>query len=65
MLYYSAFSEPEINDIKYAFVERLGAECAAADIPFFLELVSYVDGMDIWIPGIRPQKAGARLERDD
>jgi tagatose 1,6-diphosphate aldolase len=46
LLYYSAFSEPEINDIKYAFVERVGAECAAADIPFFLELVSYADGLD-------------------
>ena len=46
LLYYSASSEPEINDIKYAFVERLGAECAALDVPFFLELVSYADGVD-------------------
>ena len=46
LLYYSAVSEPAINDIKYAFIERLGAECAALDVPFFLELVSYVDGMD-------------------
>jgi tagatose 1,6-diphosphate aldolase len=46
LLYYSASSEPEINDIKYAFVERLGAECAALDVPFFLELVSYADGID-------------------
>jgi tagatose 1,6-diphosphate aldolase len=46
LLYYSAFSENEINDIKYAFIERLGAECAAADVPFFLELVSYADGID-------------------
>ena len=46
LLYYSASSEPAINDIKYAFVERIGAECAASDVPFFLELVSYVDGLD-------------------
>jgi tagatose 1,6-diphosphate aldolase len=46
LLYYSAFSEPAINDIKYAFVERIGAECVAADVPFFLELVSYADGID-------------------
>jgi tagatose 1,6-diphosphate aldolase len=46
LLYYSALSEPAINDIKYAFVERIGAECAASDVPFFLELVSYVDGLD-------------------
>jgi tagatose 1,6-diphosphate aldolase len=46
LLYYSAFSEPAINDIKHAFVERIGGECAAADVPFFLELVSYADGID-------------------
>lgn len=56
LLYYSAVSEPEINDIKYAFVERLGAECAAADVPFFLELVSYVDGMDIKSPEFARKK---------
>ncbi|MGA2421619.1 MAG: tagatose 1,6-diphosphate aldolase [Candidatus Acidiferrum sp.] len=46
LLYYSTASETSINDQKHAFVERVGAECAAADIPFFLELVSYADGMD-------------------
>jgi tagatose 1,6-diphosphate aldolase len=38
-------SSSEINEIKQAFVERVGAECAAADIPFFLELVSYAEGL--------------------
>jgi tagatose 1,6-diphosphate aldolase len=56
LLYYSAFSEPAINDIKYAFVERIGAECAAADIPFFLELVSYVDGVDTKSPEFARKK---------
>jgi tagatose 1,6-diphosphate aldolase len=56
LLYYSAFSEPEINDIKYAFVERLGAECAAADIPFFLELVSYADGVESGSPEFARKK---------
>ena len=46
LLYYSSRSSEEVNDFKYAFVERVGAECAASDIPFFLELVSYADGMD-------------------
>lgn len=46
LLYYSSFSSPEVNDIKHAFVERVGAECAAADLPFFLELVSYAEGME-------------------
>jgi tagatose 1,6-diphosphate aldolase len=46
LLYYSDRSAPPVNDTKFAFVERVGGECAAADIPFFLELVSYHDGMD-------------------
>jgi tagatose 1,6-diphosphate aldolase len=51
LLYYSSRSSEEVNDRKYAFVERIGGECAAWDIPFFLELVSYADGMDEKGPG--------------
>lgn len=43
LLYYSPFSAARINSIKQAWVERIGAECAAVDVPFFLELVSYHD----------------------
>jgi len=46
LLYYSSFSSTEVNDTKHAFVQRVGAECAAADVPFFLELVSYAEGME-------------------
>ena len=46
LLYYSSRSPAEINEFKYAFVEKVGAECAALDVPFFLELVSYAEGMD-------------------
>lgn len=46
LLYYSSTSAAEINDAKHAFVERVGAECAEADVPFFLELVGYGEGMD-------------------
>jgi tagatose 1,6-diphosphate aldolase len=45
LLYYSPLSTPEINDQKHAWVERVGAECVAADVPFFLELVCYHDQM--------------------
>jgi tagatose 1,6-diphosphate aldolase len=41
LLYYTPFEKPEINDAKHAFVERIGGECAAADVPFFLEFVGY------------------------
>lgn len=46
LLYYSSTSPVEINDCKHALVERVGAECAQVDVPFFLELVSYGEGMD-------------------
>lgn len=41
LLYYDIDEEAEINDQKHAFIERLGSECVAEDIPFYLELVSY------------------------
>jgi tagatose 1,6-diphosphate aldolase len=46
LLYYSPFSTPEINTRKQAWVERVGVESLSADLPFFLELVSYHDDMD-------------------
>jgi len=41
LLYYTPFSPADVNDIKHAFIERIGAECEAYDIPFFLEFVGY------------------------
>jgi tagatose 1,6-diphosphate aldolase len=41
LIYYSPFDKPDVNDIKHAFIERIGAECEFYDIPFFLEFVGY------------------------
>src|ERR1700685_3408710 len=41
LLYSTPFDQPHVNDIKHAWVERIGDECRAHDIPFFLELVGY------------------------
>lgn len=41
LLYYTPFEEAKVNDRKHAWVERIGAECVAHDIPFFLEFVGY------------------------
>jgi tagatose 1,6-diphosphate aldolase len=46
LLYYTPFDPQEVNDTKQAWVERIGAECVAADVPFFLELVGYEEGLD-------------------
>jgi tagatose 1,6-diphosphate aldolase len=41
LIYYTPFEEAPVNDIKHAFIERVGAECEVYDIPFFLEFVGY------------------------
>jgi tagatose 1,6-diphosphate aldolase len=41
LIYYTPFEDRAINDIKHAFIERIGDECRANDIPFFLEFVGY------------------------
>jgi tagatose 1,6-diphosphate aldolase len=41
LIYYTPFEDPRINDIKHAFIERIGAECESNQIPFFLEFVGY------------------------
>ena len=41
LLYYTPFEQPAINDLKHAWIERIGDECIAHDIPFFLEFVGY------------------------
>lgn len=45
LLFYSPFEKPWVNAQKQAWVERIGAECRAVDMPLFLELLAYdVDG---------------------
>jgi tagatose 1,6-diphosphate aldolase len=43
LLYINPFDEERLNRVKYAFIERVGAECAALDVPFFLEPLAYDD----------------------
>jgi len=41
VIYYSPFDDAAVNDVKHSIIERIGAECEAWDIPFFLEFVGY------------------------
>ena len=41
LLYYDVDESDEINERKQVFIERIGSECQAENLPFFLELVSY------------------------
>ena len=46
LLYYTPFDPQDVNDRKHAWVERIGDECRANDVPFFLEFVGYDEGAD-------------------
>ncbi len=46
LLYYNPFDDERITTIKQRFIERVGAECAALDVPFFLEPLAYDDNYD-------------------
>jgi tagatose 1,6-diphosphate aldolase len=46
LLYYTPFDPKDVNERKHAWVERIGDECRANDLPFFLEFVGYDEGID-------------------
>jgi len=46
LLYYAPVDPKNINELKHAWTERIGDECRANDIPFFLEIIGYEEGMD-------------------
>jgi len=41
LLFYNPLDDAALNERKRIWVERIGAECAAEDIPYFLEFVGY------------------------
>lgn len=66
LLYYDVDEKNEINDWKQAFTERIGSECAAEDIPFFLEIVTY-DAENADVKGkeyakIKPRKVNEAMK---
>src|ERR1700761_1676550 len=41
LLYYTPYESAHVNDLKHAWIERIGDECRYHDIPFFMEPVGY------------------------
>lgn len=41
LLYYDVDSSEELNQQKQAYIERIGSECVAEDLPFYLEILAY------------------------
>lgn len=66
LLYYDIDEDEVINEQKQAFVERIGSECTAEDLPFFCELVSYdaqiEDAKSAAYARIKPHKVIAMMK---
>lgn len=60
LLYYDVDSENELNEQKQAYIERIGSECVAEDIPFFLEILAYdekiIDASSVEYAKVKPRK---------
>ncbi|HES7525614.1 TPA: tagatose 1,6-diphosphate aldolase, partial [Streptococcus pyogenes] len=41
LLYYDIDGDQDVNEQKKAYIERIGSECRAEDIPFYLEILTY------------------------
>lgn len=65
LMYYDPDDSGDINDIKHAFIERVGAECDSYDIPFFFEAVTYTDDIadakSVEFAKVRPAKVKASM----
>jgi tagatose 1,6-diphosphate aldolase len=46
LMYYTPFDPAPIKEVKHAWMERVGSECAGEDIPLFAEFVGYQEGVD-------------------
>jgi tagatose 1,6-diphosphate aldolase len=64
LLYYNPEDDPKINNIKHAFIERVGAECAALEMPFFLEPIAYNDqlGEGLEFAKVKPRYVAKYME---
>nr|WP_263313330.1 tagatose-bisphosphate aldolase [Mammaliicoccus sp. Marseille-Q6498] len=66
LVYFDVDEGETINHQKEAFVERVGSECLAEDIPFFLEIVSYdaniEDGTSKEYAKLKPHKVNEAMK---
>lgn len=57
LLYYNPTDIPSINRVKQAYIERIGAECLALDVAFFLEPLVYDNALgDVQGPAFARKK---------
>lgn len=65
LLYYDVDGDEDINLQKQAYIERIGSECVAEDIPFFLEILSYdetiSDSSSVAFAKVKPRKVNEAM----
>lgn len=67
LIYVDVDESKEINEAKEAFVERVGSECVAEGIPFFLEILTYDDSIGnekgLEFAKVKPKKVIEAMKR--
>ncbi|MGT2935226.1 tagatose-bisphosphate aldolase [Streptococcus castoreus] len=65
LLYYDVDGDKQTNLQKQVYIERIGSECLAEDIPFFLEILSYDEGIkdtsSIAYAKVKPHKVNGAM----
>lgn len=66
LLYYDVDGDEHVNLQKQAYIERIGSECKAEDIPFFLEILSYdetiEDNTGVAFAKVKPRKVNGAMK---
>ncbi|HEM5255372.1 TPA: tagatose-bisphosphate aldolase [Streptococcus suis] len=66
LLYYDVDGDSYVNLQKQAYIERIGAECKAEDMPFFLEILTYdeniTDNTSAAFAKVKPHKVNEAMK---
>ncbi|MDQ8779925.1 tagatose-bisphosphate aldolase [Streptococcus ruminantium] len=66
LLYYDVDGDSYVNLQKHAYIERIGAECQAEGLPFFLEILSYdetiADNASLEFAKVKPHKVNGAMK---
>ncbi|MEQ9764919.1 tagatose-bisphosphate aldolase, partial [Streptococcus sp. ZJ151] len=65
LLYYDVDGDEAVNEQKKAYIERIGSECQAEDIPFYLEILTYdetiSDNSSVEFAQVKPHKVNGAM----
>lgn len=66
LLYYDVDGDEQVNQQKQAYIERIGSECKAEGLPFFLEILSYdetiTDSNSKEFAAVKPYKVNGAMK---